>query len=254
MPSRVSPISFGSGSAAALSPAIVNETQEERFEDGLFDREGLSGKGWPVAKQLDPTRYVEFGINHVGTKPLYVIYVQIPLFREAPDSSDRGEHGPRRWVLRWDRDNYAVDLGPEFDMSAINDRSETVYRVELWQHPPTSEAVTFRLYGYDAPSAEGSGGVVVVNRKLFVKAGTRPPLTDIVPRITSFQLYSATCTVELEGNYGRTYGVEKSDDLQKWVSAGVSDKTVSNIETSRTSYSVPVPANTPRLFFRAIER
>jgi len=129
IPFRSSPVSFGSGSNATISGGIITDTPGERSADALPNR-GLFGKGWPPGTTIDPTCYVEFTVNHVGELPSFIQYVQIPLFRESTDDMGRGEPGPRKWSLRWNRDNYSTDLD-QIDISTNNDRSQATFRVEL---------------------------------------------------------------------------------------------------------------------------
>jgi hypothetical protein len=251
---RVSPISWGAGSSAAVSAAIVTETNGERSQDALPNR-GLFGKGWPSGAPIDPMRYIEFTLNSASETPLFIEYVQIPLFRESPNPQGKGEHGPRKWSLRWSRDGYSEDLG-QIDISDNNDRSQTVFRVDLWQREASAEAATFRLYGYDSPSSEGSGGVVVASHKLYIESGVRRPLLDIPPRVLRIRPpvpnNPTYLSIDFEGSYGKTFGLEKSENLSTWVPAGFPDKTM-EVENSASFYFY-TEADKGNMFYRVVER
>lgn len=253
-PFRASLASFGPGSSAGVSAAIITETNTERARDALPNR-GLFGKGWPSGQTIDPACYIGFTVNPAAEVPLFIQYVQIPLFRESPNADGSGEHGPRKWSLRWSRDNYSSDLG-QVDISMNNDRSQASFRVDLWQHDATTEAVTFRLYGYDSPSAEGSGGVVVVSHKLYVVSGVRRPLLQLPPRVIQFGTLLPTSptflSLDFEGAYGKTFGLEKSANLSIWEPAGISDKIMDVKNTS--SFSFQMEAGKGNMFYRVVER
>lgn len=254
VPFRVSPVSFGPGSSAEVSAAIITETYAEGWQDALPDR-GLFGKGWPSGNGIDPARYIQFAMNPAGEVPLFIQYVQIPLFRESPDFLDRGEHGPRKWSLRWSRDNYAADLG-QIDLSSNMDRSQATFRVDLWQNDASTEAITFRLYGYDSPSAEGSGGIVVVNQKLFILAGVRRPRLDMVPKVTQIRIPFANVptylSIDFEDSYGKSFGLEKSADLSVWIPTGVKDRIME--PTNNSTFSLYMDAGKDKMFYRVVER
>lgn len=253
-PFRVSPVSFGSGSSAAVSAGIITETNAERTQDALPNR-GLFGKGWPSGAAIDPACYIEFTLNSAGEAPLFIQYVQIPLFRESPNLQGQGEHGPRKWSLRWSRDGYSEDLG-QIDICNNNDRSQTVFRVDLWQREASAEAATFRLYGYDSPSSEGSGGLVVLSHKLYIQSGVRRPLVDIPPRAIQirrpFPAIPTSLWVSFEGSYGKTFGLEKSEDLSNWHPAGVSD-IIMDVDNA-ASFSISVETGKGQMFYRVVER
>jgi len=255
-PFRVSPISSGadSGSSATVSASIITETNAERSQDGLPNR-GLFGKGWPSGAAIDPACYIEFTSNSASEVPLFILYVQIPLFRESPDSRGRGEHGPRKWSLRWSRDGYSEDLGV-IDISGNNDRSQSVFRVDLWQLEASAEAVTFRLYGYDSPSSEGSGGIVVASHKLYIESGVRRPLLDVPPRVlqigSPFSSMPNYLSINFVGSYGKTFGLEKSENLSTWEPMGLTD-IIMDVENSASFYFY-TEAGKGKMFYRVVER
>jgi hypothetical protein len=252
-PYRESNFSFGDGgSSVTLSSSIIVESSFDQFDDDL-PSSGIFGKGWPELDEPDLDKYIEFTITPSRPNPLFFGSIHIPFFRET-STSGSGEDGPRLWELRWSVDNFDSSLVSNIEVFNTDTNEGVMQTIDLWTYGSTSGEVTFRLYGYDAPSEEGSGGLRVTTHKLFITAGSRPPLLSIEPKINKFSTASGNrFYFKFLGAYQKEYEIQYSLDLDEWFTDTAQSKLVDDMDNEEIIYSSPYP-DVSQIFFRLREK
>ena len=81
-------------------------------------------------------------------------------------------------------------------------------------------------------------------------------MLDIPPKVVAitrpFAVFPTYLSIAFEGSYGKTFGLEKSENLSNWESSGFNDATMSI--TNSASFSFYMDESKRKMFYRVVER
>jgi plastocyanin/DNA/RNA endonuclease YhcR with UshA esterase domain len=167
---------FGSNgnvtSFAYNGPVLTGVTASALTKNGFTSTSGANafrGNDWPLGAtngsntftgSLDPTKYIEFTITAATGQTFSNPKVRFDLYRSST--------GPRQYAWRSSLNNYATNISLDSlgtGVTAANgemtltDVAQT-YADNVFQLTQSNlTSVTFRLYGYNAEAATGTGGL-----------------------------------------------------------------------------------------------
>ncbi|MBM3433256.1 MAG: T9SS type A sorting domain-containing protein [Bacteroidetes bacterium] len=167
---------FGSNgnvtSFAYNGPVLTGVTASALTKNGFTSTSGANafrGNDWPLGAtngsntftgSLDPTKYIEFTITAATGQTFSNPKVRFDLYRSST--------GPRQYAWRSSLNNYATNIALDSlgtGVTAANgemtltDVAQT-YADNVFQLTQSNlTSVTFRLYGYNAEAATGTGGL-----------------------------------------------------------------------------------------------
>jgi hypothetical protein len=162
--------SYLQASHFSITSNILNENEYKSAH------QTLSGNNWPQTPTPDLTKYFEATFTPSSGASIDFTTFQIPLWRET----DVNDVGPRFWVLRSSRDGYVSNIGAPIDTLASDFALPLTANFDLSAFSGINAPLTFRLYGYAAPNASGSGGVHIDRYKVYLTA-TVVPEPSLIP-------------------------------------------------------------------------
>ena len=219
-------------SFAYNGPALTGVTASNLTKNGFTTTNAANafrGNDWPLGAtngsstftgSIDPTKYIEFTLTAATGQTFSNPKVRFDLYRSST--------GPRQWAWRSSLDNYASNivldsLGASVTQAAgvmtLTDVAQAFTGNTFQLNQSNLTTITFRLYGYNAEAATGTGGLQNVLKFFVTTAGSGGggggnPTGPVVRSIGSIRGVNADGVADSNNVVVRLRGVVTTNDFR----------------------------------------
>lgn len=221
-------------SFAYNGPALTGVTASNLTKNGFTTSSGAGsfrGNDWPLGAtngsstftgSIDPTKYIEFTLTAATGQTFSNPKVRFDLYRSST--------GPRQWAWRSSLDNYASNIVLDSVGASVTQAAGVMTLTDVAQaftgnmfqlNQSNLTTITFRLYGYNAEAATGTGGLQNALEFFVTTAGSGgggggggTPTGPVVRSIGSIRGVNADGVADSNNVVVRLRGVVTTNDFR----------------------------------------